>query len=109
MKFIIDREVIKGHDNYFSIMNLIANPSIDVSSNKEFQKAYSGYYFPAQVDQRFKDFYFFTISYQCVYCFSVMKSHCQRSARIAAYTAVIPADPKSDACSFSRKKPFRRL
>ena len=41
MKFIIDREVIKGHDNYFSIMNLIANPSIDVSSNKEFQKAYS--------------------------------------------------------------------
>lgn len=58
MKFIIDREVIKGHDNYFSIMNLIANPSIDVSSNKEFQKAYSGYYFPAQVDQRFKDFYF---------------------------------------------------
>lgn len=58
MKFIVDREVIKGHDKYFLIMKLIADPNIDVSTNLEFQKAYSGYYFPAQVKQNFKDFYF---------------------------------------------------
>jgi len=58
MKFIIDSEVIKGHDKYFLIMNLIADPSINVSNSYEFQKAYSGYYFPAQVKQNFKDFYF---------------------------------------------------
>ena len=38
MKFIIDNEVIKGHDKYFLIMNLIADPSIDVSNSPEFQK-----------------------------------------------------------------------
>ena len=27
MKFIIDNEVIKGHDKYFLIMNLIADSS----------------------------------------------------------------------------------
>lgn len=58
MEFIIDNEVIKGHDKYLLIMNLISNPSVDVSTNQDFQRAYSGYYFPAQVKQSFKDFYF---------------------------------------------------
>ena len=58
MKFIIDNEVIKGHDKYFLIMNLISDPSINVSNSPVFQKAYTGYYFPAQVKQSFKDFYF---------------------------------------------------
>ena len=58
MEFIVDREVIKGHDKYFLIMKLIADPNIDVSTNLEFQKVYSGYYFPDQVKQNFKDFYF---------------------------------------------------
>lgn len=49
MEFIIDNEVIKGHDKYLLIMNLISNPSVDVSTNQDFQRAYSGYYFPAQV------------------------------------------------------------
>ena len=58
MEFIIDNEVIKGHDKYLLIMNLISNPGVDVSTNQDFQRAYSGYYFPAQVKQSFKDFYF---------------------------------------------------
>ena len=31
MEFIIDNEVIKGHDKYLLIMNLISNPGVDVS------------------------------------------------------------------------------
>lgn len=58
MKFIVDYEVIKGHDKYLSIMRMISNPRIDVSTDQDFQRAYSGYYFPAQVKQSFKDFYF---------------------------------------------------
>ena len=58
MKFIVDNEVIKGHDKYLLIMNLISNPRVDVSTDQDFQRAYSGYYFPAQVKQSFKDFYF---------------------------------------------------
>ena len=49
MKFIVDNEVIKGHDKYLLIMNLISNPRVDVSTDQDFQGAYSGYYFPAQV------------------------------------------------------------
>lgn len=48
----------KGHDKYLLIMNLISNPRVDVSTDQDFQRAYSGYYFPAQVKQSFKDFYF---------------------------------------------------
>jgi len=58
MDFIIDRETISGHDSYLSIMKMIANSSVDVASDKTFQKLYVGYYFPAQVKQGFKDAYF---------------------------------------------------
>ena len=58
MQFIIDDEVIKGHDKYLKIMQDILDPSIDVSNNSEFQKAYSGYYFPAQVNKSFKEKFF---------------------------------------------------
>lgn len=79
MKFIIDEEAVKEHEKYLAIMNAIANPEIDVSTDTDFQKAYSGYYFPAQVKQDFKDFYFdymetcrkdiptFSDALQCIY------------------------------------------
>ena len=39
MKFIVDYEVIKGHDKYLSIMRMISTPRIDVSTDQDVQRA----------------------------------------------------------------------
>ncbi len=76
MDFIIDEKTFKGHDKYLTIMQLIADPSIDVSTNTDFRKAYSGYYFPTPIAQSFKDLYFALMQrcrFECLSYYAVLE------------------------------------
>ncbi len=57
--FIVDDQVIKEMEKYKLIMSIISDNSTDISEvNCEFQRVYTGYYFPAQVSAEFKTIYY---------------------------------------------------
>ena len=57
-KFIIDEGVVDGHETYLSLMQMINNQDINVSTDREFQRLYKGYYFPGPQSHEFSNSYF---------------------------------------------------
>lgn len=53
--FIIDNNVIAGHETYLDLMRMMSDQEIDVSSDNAFQRLYKRYYFPAPVSHVFSD------------------------------------------------------
>lgn len=58
MEFIIDADTFKGHEKYLAIMQMINDPTVDVSTDSVFQSIFSGYYFPSVIKQKFKKTFF---------------------------------------------------
>ena len=74
MEFIIDADTYKGHEKYLAIMKMISDPTVDVSTDLEFQSIFSGYYFPSVIKQEFKKTFFDYMQENRVACLSYEKA-----------------------------------